>query len=157
MFRYPVDPKVDYVMRVIGIPGDTIAYIDKRLSVNNNESKTKQEKVEVVVDSKGTTHTVIRHQETLDNVNHLILLNPDAPPYHATAVRQFAGRQNCQYQEEGFVCKVPPDHYFVMGDNRDMSSDSRYWGFVPEGHFAGRVFLIWYSSQNPDRAGMVVE
>ena len=60
-------------------------------------------------------------------------------------VRPFPGRENCDYNDRGFTCKVPPGHYFMMGDNRDASDDSRYWGFVPDDHIRGRAFFIWFN------------
>lgn len=156
VFRYPGDRNVDYVMRVVGLPSDTILYANKRLSINGKEQPTKEQGSEIVTDSQGTPYTLTRYQESMGNLSHSILLNPETPSYQPAGVRDFPGRENCQYREGAFVCKVPADHYFVMGDNRDHSSDSRYWGFVPESDFVGRAFLVWYSAQSPGRAGTAV-
>jgi len=158
VFRYPQDESLDYVKRVVGIPGDTIAYRDKRLHINGRE---------VTLEHEGwTTFThpsapdqeakVQRYREGLGNAKHSILINPDVEPYVRAAVRQFPGYENCKYEESSFECKVPAGQYFVMGDNRDQSSDSRYWGFVPLDHFHGRVFVVWYS-EKPGRAGTDIQ
>jgi signal peptidase I len=157
VFRYPVDRDLQYVMRVVGLPGDTIGYTNKKLSVNGKVQPLRELGPESITDSQGVRMTLTRHEESLENVRHAILLDPDVRPYEPAAVRQFEGRESCWYENAGFVCKVPADHYFVMGDNRDNSSDSRYWGFVPADDFVGRVFLIWYSERNPERAGAAVD
>jgi len=157
VFRYPPDPALTYVMRVVGLPGETVAYSNKRLKIDGRELTTTAEGPETITNAHGISQTLARHREQLDNVSHAILLDPEVPGFERGALRDFPGRDGCQYQDGAFSCKVPAQHYFVMGDNRDNASDSRYWGFVPEDNFLGRVFLVWYSEQQPDRGGSPVQ
>jgi signal peptidase I len=123
VFRFPGDPSVNYIKRVIGLPGDHIEYRNKKLFVNGKpEDQTDPRPVRLYGEGDGE---VSRVTEDLDGVNHDILLTdgPDTP----------------------FDVVVPKGHYFVMGDNRDHSNDSRYWGFVPDKNLVGRAFLIWFS------------
>jgi signal peptidase I len=148
VFRYPDDPSVDYIKRVIGVPGDTVSYLNKRLAINGKE-------LAVTPDGeylhKRATYAK-RYIETIDGRRHRILIEDDAPaavPY----VKQFAFREKCTYNIEGFVCTVPPGHYFMMGDNRDNSADSRVWGFVPDENIVGKAFFIWFNFSELSRFG----
>ena len=155
VFRYPVDRDLSYVMRVVGLPGDTVRYAGKRLSINGVELPVQEEGPVAQQNAFGGTDALVRYRETLGKMTHAILLDPSVPPYRSGALRDFPGRERCRF-DDGIACNVPAEHYFVMGDNRDNSDDSRYWGFVPEEDFIGRVFLVWYS-RDPERAGARVE
>ena len=128
VFRYPVDPTQDYIKRVVGLPGDEISYHGHELRVNG----------ELVASTPAGTYAgqgsgremtgaeVLT--ESLGGVQHRVLQWPLAP---------YARRPG-----DG-TWRVPEGHYFMMGDNRDNSEDSRFWGFVPEDHLVGRAFVIW--------------
>ncbi len=151
VFRYPVDPRIDYIKRVVGVPGDEVAYLNQKLSINGKPvAETRAEKPYYDADS-------IRYApmftEQLATVKHNILVNPDAGPPLIPKEAFVKFRDQCRYSAEGVVCKVPPGHYFVMGDNRDNSEDSRYWGFVPDENIVGRAFLVWMNFGNLGRIG----
>ncbi len=138
VFDYPEDPTKTFFKRVVGLPGDKVTYRDKRLSLNGVPVLTIAGSGEVRDGSRVFTQLA----EKLGDTPHLIWVDDDVPPIRLRGVRNFANRDKCAHDENGFECVVPPGQYFVMGDNRDNSDDSRYWGFVPESAVIGKV---WHS------------
>jgi signal peptidase I len=150
VFRYPVDPRLDYIKRVIGLPGDEIAYLNQKLSINGKPVETVARGEHYDDDSLSYAPLFL---EKLGEVEHQIRVDPRRTPYYGPDPKPFPMAQNCRYSPEGVVCKVPAGHYFMMGDNRDNSQDSRYWGFVPDENIVGRAFLVWMNFGNLGRIG----
>jgi len=150
VFRYPVDPRVDYIKRVVGVPGDEVAYLNQKLSINGQPVPTKG--LGEFYDEDSMRY-VPMFSELLGAVEHRILVDPRRPAFFGGDQKTFPMHQNCRYQPEGVVCKVPPGHYFMMGDNRDNSQDSRFWGFVPDENIVGRAFFVWMNFGNLGRIG----
>jgi signal peptidase I len=155
VFRYPADPSVDYIKRVIGLPGDRIEYRGKRLAVNGAEVSVQAGGY--YTDAELNFLRLPIYSEKLGDRAHQMMIVPAQPPVDLAQVRQFAHRTNCEYNDDGFSCLVPAGHYFMMGDNRDQSSDSRYWGFVPDDHIKGRAFLVWMNFNDFKRIGNGIE
>jgi signal peptidase I len=140
---------LDYIKRVIGVPGDEVAYLNKRLTINGQAVPTAA--VPEFFDEDMMRYFK-QYEEDLLGVKHRVLNEVDRPAFVAGA-DDFAFRQNCKYSVEGVVCKVPEGHYFMMGDNRDNSMDSRYWGFVPDQNIVGKAFFVWMNFSHPNRIG----
>lgn len=151
VFKYPLDKNVDFIKRVIGLPGDEIRYIDKELYVNGK-------RVETTPDGsffdKETYTDLKQFNEDLDGVVHKIVEN-DKVPSMARPVQGHTGLNHCVYNMGDVVCRVPEGHYFMMGDNRDNSADSRFWGFVPKEEIVGRAFYIWLNISDMGRIGSI--
>ena len=149
VFRYPPKPSVDYIKRVVGLPGDEVAYLNKSLTINGKPVPT-----EVMPDffDESTMRYHKQRRETLGLKPHQTLQDDDRPAF-VPGADPFPGRENCNYTVEGVTCKVPAGHYFMMGDNRDNSLDSRYFGFVPDANIVGKAFFVWMNFGNFQRIG----
>ena len=136
VFHYPPKPSIDYIKRVVGLPGDVIEYKSKTLYINDKKIE------QTFVDKYPYLMNEIHHieakefKEALGNVNHSILIH-DLPG-------------------ENFKFEVPQGHYLAFGDNRDNSADSRVWGFVPEHNLVGRAFFIWFNFGELKRIGTII-
>lgn len=149
VFRYPLDISVDYIKRVVGLPGDKVTIRNNRLTLNGKEIPL-QPAGEFYDAEQGKY--VPQYSETLGDVTHNLLTDLKNP----TLIRPIAGvphSDKCSYVPTGVTCSVPPGHYFVMGDNRENSLDSRYWGFVPEENLVGKAFFIWMNFGDLKRIG----
>lgn len=152
VFRFPLNPEQDYIKRVVGLPGDRVEDADRKLSINGQPVPTTsdgryfepgrlQYYAEFTEKFGENTHKII-----LSESPHGVPIMPSGPHTHPSA---------CQYRPDGLgaSCKVPAGHYFMMGDNRDNSEDSRYWGFVPDENIVGRAFFVWMNFGNLKRIG----
>ena len=137
VFHYPPDPSIDYIKRVVGVPGDKIAYRDKRLYINGQALQTDYVDDYSYMAAGLNMIRAKRYQEQLGNKKHDILIEEESITI------------------DGEV-EVPPGHYFAMGDNRDNSKDSRVWGFVPEQNLVGKAFFIWWNFDNFGRIGNTI-
>ncbi|MCP5282739.1 MAG: signal peptidase I [Rhodoferax sp.] len=149
VFRYPPKPSLDYIKRVVGLPGDEVSYLNKQLSINGVPVESHQ--IADFFDEESMRYAK-QYEEKLGEQSHRLLINDDRPAFIPGA-SEFPNRDNCRYSVEGVVCKVPPGHYFMMGDNRDNSLDSRYWGFVPDQNIVGRAFFVWMNFSSLSRIG----
>jgi signal peptidase I len=149
VFRYPPKPSLDYIKRVVGVPGDEVAYLNKKLTINGNPLI----KTALPDFFDEDTMRYSKQFEETTGAKKYRLLNDDDRPAFIPGTEDFPNKQNCRYSNEGVVCKVPEGHYFMMGDNRDNSLDSRYWGFVPEKNIVGKAFFVWMNFGNFKRIG----
>jgi signal peptidase I len=148
VFRYPEDPTTDFIKRVVGVPGDEVAYINQKLYINGQLAPTQP--VDNFYDDSGLQRVYRpRFTEKLGEKEHQILVQPNAQHIFRPdrADGPFPFQENCRYTVEGVTCKVPAGNYFMMGDNRD------YWGFVPDENIVGKAFLVWMNFGNLKRIG----
>ena len=137
VFRYPLDPATPFIKRVIGLPGDRVSYREKQVYINGEPVERTSGGTYVGLRSAARHTGANLFAETLDGNRHNILVAPSG------------GGMNGEFE-------VPDGHYFVLGDNRDNSRDSRYWGYVPDQNLVGKAFFIWLnwdSGPNFDRIG----
>ncbi|WP_295479738.1 signal peptidase I [uncultured Sutterella sp.] len=149
VFRYPMDENVDFIKRIVGVPGDRVEYRDKVLYINGVEQKQSQPRDFI---DETSMVTLDERDEDLSGVTHLMALDHRRPgwvPLQAVMKKE----EGCSYNNRGFVCTVPAGKYFAMGDNRDNSEDSRYWGFVPDENLVGRAVFIWANFGDMSRIG----
>lgn len=152
VFRYPRDPSQNYIKRIVGIPGDVIVYKNKKLSVNGVESSYQPE-IDFLNDNDDLSYSK-QWTESLSGVSHRILTDETRNSSVDRVSRaDFPFSDQCRYDDEGFTCRVPQSQYFLMGDNRDNSQDSRFWGFVPDENVVGKAFFIWMNFSAPSRIG----
>ncbi|MDB5825264.1 MAG: lepB [Herminiimonas sp.] len=149
VFKYPKDTSLDYIKRVVGVPGDKIVYRNKRLSINGKGVSYRD--MPDYLDEEHLSYSK-QYVETLGGVEHRILTDERAPAYVPNP-DNFPNSNLCSYNVEGFACTVPAGHYFMMGDNRDNSLDSRYWGFVPDQNIVGKAFFVWMNLGDLKRIG----
>lgn len=134
VFRYPKDPSTDYIKRVVGLPGDRIEYRNKTVYINGEKMDKKYVGPYMGSNTGMPLSGINRMEENLDGVKHSILIENNKPRIDGEMI-------------------VPEGHYFVMGDNRDNSNDSRFWGTVDEKFLVGKAFMIWMNF-NSDHGGV---
>ena len=150
VFRFPPNEAQDYIKRVVALPGDTLEYSNKILSINGKvlDTKALPDVLDETGEASGQKMTYVKQiTESLPRVNgqaatHSIFITPDRSS-QLSGASMHSHAEACTYIPSGIKCTVPAGHYFAMGDNRDNSLDSRYWGFVPEKNIVGKAFFIW--------------
>jgi signal peptidase I len=149
VFHFPPAPSIDYIKRVVGLPGDRIKYQDKQLTINDEPVTLQDDGEYEYVMSGLNVVSAKKYRETLGSVDHEILIHDLMGNYEPDSL----GGRFAQGEE----IVVPAGHYLAMGDNRDNSSDSRVWGFVPERNLVGKAFFIWMNFDEGSRIGNAIQ
>jgi signal peptidase I len=172
VFRYPEDTKVNYIKRLIGLPGDKIDFHNKILTINGvnipsnpiGEYKDKSgnrldKNGDREDESKSPDGVPIIMEEAFDGKVHRTLNVLSAPTLNPMAVSDFENKDLCEYDRDGngFSCTIPKGEYLMLGDNRDDSRDSRYWGFVRNDQLVGKAFMIWFNRKDLGRIGTMIK
>lgn len=152
VFRYPRDTSVDYVKRLVGLPGDRVRYDGKRLSINGQPAQYAELPLFPDPD-RGGGMAALSERLPGEDAPHAIALEPG--PGSFPPAPELAGACSPGKPAGSFDCVVPPGSYLAMGDNRDHSADSRFWGFVPRANLVGRAFHIWFSLRGLGRVGPI--
>jgi len=143
VFIYPEDKSKDYIKRIVGVPGDRIVYLNNILSVNGIEMPLTVEGNRGYYMADGTVDVSVQNEENLNGIKHKVLIK--------------------DYSIRDGEWTVPEGHYFALGDNRNNSRDSRFWGFIPQSYMVGRAAIVWWSwdsakgSVRWDRLGHLIE
>jgi len=135
VFRFPQDPSTNFIKRVIGLPGDVITYRGKRLTVNGEPVAVQKTELLPELTAQRGQRSLSSFLESLGESDHAIFLDDNRASRSLKVI-------------------VPAGHFFVMGDNRDHSNDSRYWGFVPKENIVGKAFFVWFSWDSPGGGGV---
>ena len=161
VFRYPPKPSLDYIKRVVGVPGDEVAYLNKQLTINGQPVPKaslpdffEEDSLSYIKQFQETFPVGASPAEMTSSKTVRLLNNAERPAFIA-GTEDFPFKDQCSYSVEGVVCKVPPGHFFMMGDNRDNSLDSRYWGFVPEANIVGKAIMVWMNFSSLKRIGAI--
>ena len=149
VFHFPPDPKIDYIKRIVGLPGDKIQYQDKRLIINGKLLDVAEEDNYDYEMDGANIISAHRLQEQLGEVKHDILIHDIANHYDADSLGEKL--------MNGETITVPVGNYYAMGDNRDNSADSRVWGFVPDKNLVGKAFFIWFNFDKFGRIGSSIK
>jgi len=150
VFKYPIEPDKDYIKRIMGVPGDTIKVKFDKIVVNDEEVPRVlqgERRYRELEDQRAAEFTSVLYIETVNEKEHDVLYAPgnQHQNYSPELARKYGF---CRMNPDGegyLVCEIPEGLYFCMGDNRDKSNDSRFWGFVPEQNIKGKAWRIYFS------------